>query len=66
VNDVCTDASCNPAARCSTGNSDPTVRSVLDRLVVGMNTPERNHSGSVVACTIGWAASGDPIMPETA
>src|ERR1700689_634754 len=31
-----------------------------------MNTPEMNHSGSIVAWTIGWAASGDPISPETA
>ena len=36
------------------------------RFSVGMNTPEMNHSGSIVAWTIGWAASGEPITPETA
>ena len=32
----------------------------------GINTPDRNQSGIVVACTIGWAASGEPIIPDTA
>ena len=31
-----------------------------------MNTPEMKYSGSIVACTIGWAASGEPISPATA
>jgi len=34
--------------------------------VVGIHTPEMKYSGIIVAWTIGWAASGEPIIPATA
>ena len=61
-----TEARCRLLARCSTGKISPIVRSAPLRLRSGMNTPEMNHSGSIVAWTIGCAASGEPIRPETA
>jgi hypothetical protein len=59
-------ARCSPAARCSTGKTDPTARRALLRFWEGMITPERNQSGIVVAWTIGCAASAEPITPDTA
>ena len=40
-----------------TGNTAAMSLSVLESWLFGMKTPEMKYSGSIVACTIGWAES---------
>jgi hypothetical protein len=53
--------------KCRTGKTSPTSLTQLGASSpIGMNTPDRNSSGRMIALTIGGPASAFGTMPETA